>query len=110
MATAERSRLARVGWTLGEEILPLPLAIYANHRHLAGNSPGDANVIPAGDWVAAEADALLERSDARLESLESKGPGLATLQPDVFRAPARQGRGRYWTLRAGRRPVSLRFR
>ena len=79
MAAPERSWLARVGWLLGEEILPLPLALYANHRYLAGPSPAGANVIPAGDWVISEADALLERSEGRLESLESKGPALVTV-------------------------------
>ena len=42
---------ARAGWLSGEQILPLFLAVYTNHRYLAGTAPAAASVIPAGDWV-----------------------------------------------------------
>ncbi len=77
LATAERSWLNRAGWLVGEQIVSLPTALYANRRYLAESVSVDA--LPAGEWAVDESSALLDRSEDRLQSLEGKGAGLATV-------------------------------
>jgi hypothetical protein len=45
-------------------------------------------VASAGEWVDREAAAILERSEQRLQSIEGKGPGLATVSAIVAGAAA----------------------
>jgi hypothetical protein len=68
----------RIGYSLVEQVAPLPYALYANHRYRSAEDNTPAPVPPNGDWTSDEASALLDRSEQRLQSIESKGPGLAT--------------------------------
>jgi hypothetical protein len=77
-AKTERGLLSRIGWRIGQQVLPLPVALYANLRYLRGTAPTEA-ALPAGEWVPEEGGGLLDRSEDRLQSLEGKGPGLATV-------------------------------
>jgi len=67
-----------VTWRAGARLLPLPLAVYTNHRFLAGPAPAPPE-LPESAWALTEQQRLLERSEQRLESIEGKGPGLATV-------------------------------
>lgn len=59
-------------------LLPLPLALYANRHYLSGAAPSPPE-LPETEWAFDEQQRLLERSEQRLESIEAKGPGLATV-------------------------------
>lgn len=63
-------------WRVGPKLLPLPLAIYVNKARLGGPAPAPEE-LPSDAWAHAEQQRLLERSEQRLLSIESKGPGLA---------------------------------
>jgi hypothetical protein len=62
-----------------QQVLPLVLALYTNFRYLRSEVPEAEDALPKGDWVNEEAGDLLARSEGRLETVESKGPGLATV-------------------------------
>lgn len=64
-------------WKAGPRLLALPLALYANRRFLGGPA-APVSVLPEAPWAFAEQQRLLERSEQRLQSIEGKGPGLAT--------------------------------
>ena len=66
-------------WRGGQYVLPLPLAWYANRRYLAGSAPSVSSDLPTGEWALAEQQRLLDRSEQRLQGIEGKGPGLATV-------------------------------
>jgi hypothetical protein len=63
-------------WRAGPKLLPLPLALYVNSRWLRGPA-ATPPTLPSASWAFAEQQRLLERSEERLGSIESKGPGLA---------------------------------
>lgn len=88
-----RARLSRAGreirslmrsagdvfvWRAGQYALPLALALYANRKYL-GDRPSPMGHLPSEPWVTQEQRELLARSEQRLQSIESKGPGLATV-------------------------------
>lgn len=62
-----------------QQVLPLALALYTNRRYLHDDIPEPPAALPDGAWANDEAGDLLARSEDRLETLESKGPGLATV-------------------------------
>jgi hypothetical protein len=64
-------------WRIGPKLLPLPIAIYVNRTRLGGPA-APPQKLPSDPWARAEQQRLLERSEQRLLSIESKGPGLAT--------------------------------
>jgi hypothetical protein len=66
-------------WRGGQYVLPLPLAWYANRKYLSGSAPEVPSRLPKGDWALAEQQRLLDRSEQRLQGIEGKGPGLATV-------------------------------
>jgi hypothetical protein len=80
--SAARTLLHRVKhwtiWRAGQRVLPLLLAVYVNRRIIAGKAP-TAPELPEAPWIFVEQQRLMERSEQRLESIESKGPGLATV-------------------------------
>jgi hypothetical protein len=76
------SRKGTLYW-LWEQFLPLPYALYVNKAYRSKASAGVAETVPDGEWAFLEAAALLERSEQRLESIEAKGPGLATVSAIV---------------------------
>jgi hypothetical protein len=78
MPTPERGFCNRAFWRVTPLVLPLPLALYTNRRYLRGR-PNVPTLATHEEWTSQEADALLERSEQRLQSIESKGPGLATV-------------------------------
>jgi hypothetical protein len=81
-------RLGRwIVWRVGTRLLALPVALYANHRYLGGDPPVPPE-LPATPWAFAEQQRLLERSEERLQSIEAKGPGLATVSAIVIAAIA----------------------
>ena len=80
-----RQGFVRVLWRLGQRVLPLPLALYVNHR-IIRDEPSRPPELPAMPWAFNEQQHLLERSEGRLESIESKGPGLATVSAIVAAA------------------------
>jgi hypothetical protein len=90
-ASAAPSRIARIRhwatWRLGGRLLPLPLVLYTNRHYLAGKAPAPPDM-PDVEWSFSEQQRLLERSDARLQNLEAKGPGLATVCAVVAAANA----------------------
>lgn len=65
-------------WRAGPRLLALPLALYTNRRYLAGRA-GAPPELPKNAWAFHQQQRLLERSESRLQSIESKGPGLATV-------------------------------
>ena len=58
-------------------LLPYLTTRYFNHRRLSGELRTMA--LPDEPWARAEAKLLLQRSEDRMKSIESKGPGLATV-------------------------------
>jgi hypothetical protein len=76
---SENSKLKRVGYRVLEHVAPLPYALYVNYHYSPERERIAAEPAPAGEWVSDEASALLERSEQRLQSIEGKGPGLATV-------------------------------
>ncbi len=66
-------------WRGGQYVLPLPLAWYANRKYLSGPAPELPSHLPKGMWALAEQQRLLDRSEQRLQGIEGKGPGLATV-------------------------------
>lgn len=76
-----------VFWRVGTRLSPLPVALYTNHRYLAGDPPVPPE-LPTTPWAIAEQQRLLERSEERLQSIEAKGPGLATVSAIVIAAIA----------------------
>jgi hypothetical protein len=81
-------RLRRwIVWRAGSRLLALPVALYANHHYLASDPPAPPQ-LPATSWAFAEQQRLLERSEERLQSIEAKGPGLATVSAIVVAAIA----------------------
>lgn len=65
-------------WRAGQRLLALPLAVYANRTFLGGPAVPPPET-PESPWVFTEQQRLLERSEQRLQSIEGKGPGLATV-------------------------------
>jgi len=65
-------------WQAGPRVLALPLALCTNRRFLAGRAAAPPD-LPETPWAIAEQQRLLERSEQRLQSIEAKGPGLATV-------------------------------
>jgi hypothetical protein len=63
---------------IGQYAFPLALAWWVNSRHLGGPAK-DVPELPDTAWARDEQQRLLERSEDRLQSIESKGPGLATV-------------------------------
>lgn len=86
-----KKRLQRVGqwvtWRLGVRLLALPLAVHTNRRFLAGPAAAPPE-LPESSWALAEQQRLLDRSEQRLQSIEGKGPGLATVGAVVAAAIA----------------------
>lgn len=74
-------------WRLGQHLIPLPVALYVNHRFL-GDTGLELPQLPETAWAFEEQQRLLERSEERLESIEGKGPGLATVSAIVTAAIA----------------------
>lgn len=74
-------------WRLAPRLLPLPTALFVNIRFLRGDSPAPPE-LPKTAWAFQEQQRLLERSEERLESIEGKGPGLATVSAIVAAAIA----------------------
>jgi len=77
-----RSHVGRVArwliWRAGPRLLALLVALYVNQRFLRGPAPVPPD-LPDAAWSYAERQRLLERSEQRLQSIEGKGPGLATV-------------------------------
>ena len=69
--------MRRLLWFAAEQLLALPTALFTNWHYLRAEP--DPEALPAGDWVFEEATALLDQSEGRLQSLEGKGAGLATV-------------------------------
>jgi hypothetical protein len=88
-AGAQRGGIARLRrwlvWRVGAHLLALPVAVYANRRYLAADPPAPPH-LPETAWAFAEQQRLLERSEERLQSIEAKGPGLATVSAIVVGA------------------------
>jgi hypothetical protein len=78
-AAVAKTAIVSMSRRLLQQVLPLVLALYTNHRYLRAEDNEAANALPEGGWANGEADGLLSRSEGRLETLESKGPGLATV-------------------------------
>jgi hypothetical protein len=74
-------------WRPGQYVFPLGLALYVNRTHLA-DGPVTPASLPHTPWMADEQRALLARSEQRLQSIEGKGPGLATVCAVVVAAVA----------------------
>jgi hypothetical protein len=70
-----------VRWILlgavAEWLLPTPSTFYFNAVEMP-LPPGPAE-LPDADWVRTESQALLDRSEDRRRTIETKGPGLATI-------------------------------
>jgi hypothetical protein len=60
-------------------VLPLPVAWYVNRRYLSGPAEPVTVDLPVSQWALAEQQRLLDRSEQRLQGVEGKGPGLATV-------------------------------
>jgi hypothetical protein len=65
-------------WRVGTRLLALPLAVYTNRRYLTGPAIAPPD-LPESTWALTEQQRLLDRSEQRLQSIEGKGPGLATV-------------------------------
>jgi hypothetical protein len=63
------------------------MVLYVNRRFLSGDPPVPPQ-LPATPWAFIEQRRLLERSEERLQSIEAKGPGLATVSAIVVAAIA----------------------
>lgn len=74
-------------WRPGQYVFPLALALYVNRTRLGGE-PGASSRLPQKPWMPDEQRALLARSEQRLQSIEGKGPGLATVCAVVVAAVA----------------------
>jgi hypothetical protein len=61
------------------QVLPLLLALYTNIRYLSDKSPESQDALPDEEWAISEANDILARSEDQVETLEGKGPGLATV-------------------------------
>jgi hypothetical protein len=85
-AALERA-VSWVVWRPGQYVFPLGLALYVNRRWL-DDGPGATPDLPNKPWMPDEQRALLARSEQRLQSIESKGPGLATVCAVVVAAVA----------------------
>jgi hypothetical protein len=72
-------------WRVGVRVLSLPLALHVNRRFLAGPAAAPPE-LPENSWAFAEQQRLLDRSEQRLQSIEGKGPGLATVAAVVAAA------------------------
>jgi hypothetical protein len=68
-----------IGFFLLDHVVPLPYALYVNNHYLSDQERVARQDAPAGDWVDDEATGLLDRSEQRLQSVETKGTGLATV-------------------------------
>ena len=62
---------------VAEWLLPTPSAFYFNAVKMP--PPAEAAELPDADWVRKESHALLDRSEDRRRTIETKGPGLATI-------------------------------
>jgi hypothetical protein len=62
---------------IAEWMLPTPSTFYFNA--VAMPSPPDPVDLPDTDWTRRESHALLDRSEDRRRTIETKGPGLATV-------------------------------
>jgi hypothetical protein len=74
---SERRWWPSLGWRLASRFFPLSLALYTNRRSLPLEEPSIPE-LPNVAWAHVEQENLLNRSEARLRGIESKGPGLAT--------------------------------
>ncbi len=74
-----KKALASLSRRLLQLVLPLLLALYTNIRYLSDEAPASQDALPDEEWAISEASAILARSEDRLETLEGKGPGLATV-------------------------------
>jgi hypothetical protein len=79
MPEDKTAKLKSLGLAALEHVLPLPYALYVNRRYVPDSEPVTFTSAPVGDWVHDEASGLLERSEQRLQSVETKGTGLATV-------------------------------
>lgn len=76
-----------IAWRVGTRLFALPVALYTNHRYLTGDPPAPPE-LPPTSWAVAAQQRLLERSEERLQGIEAKGPGLATVSAIVIAAIA----------------------
>lgn len=74
-------------WRPGQYLFPLGLALYVNRKRL-GDRPSASADLPNTPWMPEEQRALLARSEQRLQSIEGKAPGLATVCAVVVAAVA----------------------
>jgi hypothetical protein len=79
--------MIRLLWRVGQRVCPLPIALYVNHQ-ITQDAPPPPPDLPQTPWAFSEQQRLLERSEGRLESIEGKGPGLATVSAIVAAAIA----------------------
>jgi hypothetical protein len=77
--TQKHCKLRRLGYALLERFFALPYALYVNQHYAPDDEKIASEAAPEGEWVTDEASALLERSEQRLQGIEAKGPGLATV-------------------------------
>lgn len=69
----ERLLLSSTFWY----VLPTPATYLLNRKRLI--APAEIGAMPATNWSQRERRGLLERSEARLQNIEGKGPGVAAV-------------------------------
>ena len=77
---ARRMLLSATFW----RVLPTPATLYLNWARV--REPVTPPSLPVAEWTHRERRALLDRSEDRLRSLESKGPGLAAVSAVIVAA------------------------
>jgi hypothetical protein len=83
VALFERARVASRAvllHRLSQYLLPTPSALYFNRTKV---TPPPVPRVPSAEWSNRERRAMLERSVQRLQGIEAKGPGLATINAIV---------------------------